>query len=258
MCKVWTKNFKNLLLLFQAILFFGLFGCGDKEGKSHSGDMILAVRVQEAGNQAHSEQVQVTLLKADEIQSENSARQAVEEAEWVSIDHFNSQNLVFRESDQQELAQTEYDSDFDFASGSVFISGIHSTGNRDYWRGHRHNRDHYHNRDHRHNRGDGYHNRDHRETSWSGRRRHCSGRNCWAPYRHHRWVGDNRVIRWRCRQCRFYGHLYRRGRCVIPFTPVYGYYWQPRYQYSFRRRNRHHHRRYARNSYSRIQVVLYW
>ena len=197
------------IILLCVGLLLNLSACGDKGGTSR--DMILAVKTLEADNGfSNDERLQVALLNADNIKSEGDAQAAAEQAQWIFIDRFSSNNLVFKE-------EMEDESLFASASSSVSVTFKHNSRHR------RHKR--YRQRYRRHN----Y--RDYRGNQYGRRYRPgCHRRNnCWKPYRHDHWAG-NRRVRWRYRGCSS-GSLFYRGNCVRPYTPVRDYYWSPRYVY---------------------------
>ena len=215
---------KLTVLLLSGLL---LNACGDKNAGS-SGRTILAVRTLEDNSQfSNGDRMQVALLDATDIDSEEDAQRAVQNAQWISIDDFSDDNVVFREQDEEapEFAGLTY-------------------------AGHRHHRRHYRRpgrcfRSHRH----GYR----------------PPRGCWRPYFRDHWVNWRRPIsHWGCRR----GYLYRRGRCVLPYTPVYGYWWYPRHFYYTRvsvfwnnggRRGRHHHHRPRRpRNRDRFRIGIYF
>ena len=198
----------NLMVLLLA--GFLLNACGDKMVSS-SGRKIFAVRGLE-GDESSNENLQVALLDANQIHSEEDAREAVQNAQWVSIDEFSDNNIVFREQDEQAPDL----SDLTYA---------------------RYQYNHYNHR--------------RRHCDYVQSRRHRHRRGCWRPYSRGHWVNRRPPIYRGCRR----GYLFHRGRCVLPYTPVYDYWWTPRHTYqtrirvswSYGRRNRHRHYRSHRS-----------
>ncbi len=223
---------KFMKLKLTVLLFAGLLmACGDKQAAS-TGDMILAVRSPENnGTFPNGDNIQVALLDANHIESEEDAVEAAKNARWVSIDDFSNDNVVFREEDDDT---PELENNYSHARRRG---------------GHR--------RCHRRIRGP---RRGHRHPWLRHAHRRSRGR-CWRPYRRP-WV--RRRIRVSYRDCSL-GYLYRRGRCVIPFTPVHTYYWFPRYttgisvvwRWNSGPRRRPHRRR-GRGHDSSVRLVFYF
>ncbi len=226
-------------LKWMVLFCFGLLlgACGDKNAGS-TNDMILAVRSLEDNDSfSNGDKIQVALLDAGHIQSEDDAKAAAEDAQWVSVDNFSSNNLVFSDADNN--------------SGSSFA----------VVRGHRRCSRYIVPADGRRHGDRRYGDRRYGDDRRHGDRRYGDDRRrCWRPYRHDHWtrrISVKPIVYYGCPR----GYFLRRGRCVIPFTPVHNYYWEPRYVYrvvydSRRRRPRRHHLRGGISG--RIRISFYW
>ena len=205
-----------------------LSACGDKNAVSTS-DMILAVRSLDDNTNFNGEGLQVALLDADNIRSEEEARIAAETAQWVSVDDFSSNNLVFREEEDDDSDESQFA----------------STSYRPQNRSRRHRSD-----------GCSSRRRDYHRTS-STRYHNRHGRHCWRPYPRDHWARIRISITYPgCRR----GQFYRRGRCVLPYTPVHDYYWAPRYVYRTHRRRPHRdwNRRRGNRIRTNFRISFYW
>ena len=187
----------SMIISLCALLFFAACA-GDKNGDSVD-DVILAVRALEANaNVPDGEKLQVALLDATDIDSEEDARAAADQAQWIPVDRFSSDDLVFKELESSE-------------------ANLGTLGQRKTF---------------------AHYNTNTNTTSNAVVLGHWNHGTVWKPYRRGSWVTyrytppTSRVVYYgyTCPA----GYLLHQGSCVLPYTPSYSYYWVPRYGYTSR------------------------
>ena len=220
----------SMIVSLCALLFFAACA-GDKNGESMD-NVILAVRALEAdANVPDGEKLQVALLDATDIDSEADARAAADQAQWIPVDRFSSDALVFKGLDSSEA--------------NLGISGQSQKTFAHYRTNRNRNHDHY---------------TTNTNTAPNavvlGHQNHGT---VWRPYYRDQWVTysytpPTEVV--------YYGYtcptgyLLYQGSCVLPYTPSYSYYWVPRYGYT----NRVSYRSTYTGSYweGQVHISLLW
>ena len=213
---------KLTVLLLAGLL---LNACGDKTASSSSLKIFAVRSLEDSGQNSNGANLQVALLDANQINSEEDAQEAVQNAQWVSIDDFSNDNIVFREEDEE---------------GPEFASVTYA--------GHR-----------------GYHRRGPRRCDTYVHRRRHRHRGCWRPYFRDHWVNwrppiyrdcPRGYLRRRSRCVLPYTVVYNYW-----WRPRHTYYTRLSVSWNNRHRRRgHHHRRrhHRRHNDGRFRVSFYF